>query len=274
MMLCVASPGLAGPLLGTAVLAEGFFAGLPDAVSLTLLGVAALVAGVINSMAGGGSLLVIPLLIAYGLPPSIANGTLRLGILSNAGISILTFRREGLREGRAAASLLLPLLIGTGVGAWLATRVPDAHLRLVFGGLLALWAVLLVIRPGRFLREQGEPHPPSIGVLLVTVAVGVYGGFLQAGVGFPLLALGVLGLGRSTVEANAIKAILVTAYTVLALGIFIAADQVAWVPAVAAAIGGAAGGWIGARWQVRSGVGLVRWVLVVSVAAAAIAMFL
>lgn len=245
---------------------------LPPGGDLVLLSLAAIVAGVINAIAGGGSLLLIPLLVGVGLPPTVANGTLRVAIVVQATLATLTFQRRGVKEIPASLRLLPPVVAGAAVGTWLATRLPDTSMRLVFGILLAVWAVVLLLRPDRFLRTQGEPRAPTLGVYVLALVVGLYGGFLQAGVGFPLLALIVVGLGRTTVQANAIKSAVVVVYSTVSLGLFIAADDVAWREGMALAAGSAVGGWLGARWQISSGVALVRWVLIAAVAISAAAM--
>ena len=251
-----------------------WLASMPAGVDLAALALAALVAGVINAIAGGGSLLMIPMLIAVGLPPTVANGTLRIAILVQAVLATITFQRQGVREIPASLRLMLPVIGGAALGTWFATRLPDTSMHTVFGVLLAVWAVVLVFRPERFLREQSEPRTPTALVYGAAVVVGIYGGFLQAGVGFPLLALVVLGLGRSMVDGNAIKSVLVAAYSAVSLALFVAAGDVAWREGAGLAVGSAVGGWAGARWQIRGGVRLVRWVLIAAVAVSAAAILL
>ncbi|MEX1364214.1 MAG: sulfite exporter TauE/SafE family protein [Nannocystaceae bacterium] len=254
------------------MLAETTLAGLPPWVGLLVLAAAAMLAGVVNSMAGGGSLLTLPALMALGLPPSVANGTNRVGVLVQGLSAALTFHRKGVRPYAAFGRLLLPMVLGAIAGTALATRLSDEWLRVIFGIMLAGWAVLLVFRPSRFLRPEGPAKPAGPGALALAVLVGAYGGFLQAGVGFPTLALLVLVLGHEAVEANAIKTVLILAYTTISLGMFAWAGQVAWREGAALAAGGLIGGWLGARLQLRAGAGLVRWVVVVAVAASGIAM--
>lgn len=249
-----------------------WLAGLPAGSDLALLVVFAAVAGVINAMAGGGSLLLIPLLIAIGLPPTVANGTLRVAVVAQTLLTSITFHRRGVREHRAALALLAPMLVGAAAGTWLATRMPDTSMRAVFGVLLAAWALLLLLRPDRFIAGKGTPRSPAAWVLGLAVIVGSYGGLLQAGVGFPLLALIVVGMGRTIVAANAIKSLLVLAYSAVSLSLFASTDLVAWREGLALAGGAALGGWLGARWQLQAGVSLVRWVLIVTVAVSAVAM--
>ncbi len=245
---------------------------LDPAWMLALLGVAGALAAIINTMAGGGSLLVVPVLLALGMPASTANGTLRVGVLAQGITSMATFHRKGVREYGAFARLLVPTAVGAGAGSWAATILPDDVLRSVFGFALIGWAILLAVRPGGFSTDASEPRPIGAAAWAGAFAIGIYGGFLQVGVGFPSLALLVLGLRYAPVNANAIKILLVLASTVVSLPIFAMAGQVAWEHAGVLALGSAIGGWLGTRWQLRAGAKLVRWVVVVTVCVAGVAM--
>jgi uncharacterized membrane protein YfcA len=232
-------------------------------VCLALVG---LVAGVANTMAGGGGFVMLPALIAMGLPPSTANGTLRVAVVTQNLASIATFHARGERPYPLAARLAVPMTIGAIGGAFLATRLDDSLLRSLFGALLLVWGVALVFDPKRFTEPAPQPRPVSATTIAGALAIGIYGGFVQAGVGFPLLALLAGHLGLALVKANAIKVIVVAAFTAVALPVFALAGQVDWVQAAVLAIGTTAGGWLGARWQLESGPTVVRWFLVVMLA--------
>lgn len=243
-----------------------------DALGLAVLGAVSILASVINTMAGGGGLLVLPALVALGVPPHIANGTMRIGVLAQNLAAVVAFRRSGVGDLRLVARLLPAMLVGALLGSLLATRLPNAVLRPVFGVVLVVWAVALVVRPGRFITPATEPRTPGALAQLAGLAIGVYGGFLQAGVGFPLMALLITGLGHPAVRGNAIKVALVLGFTVVSLPLFVLADQVRWREGLVLAVGGVLGGWIGAAWQVRGGAGVVRWFVVVAVAVSGVAM--
>jgi hypothetical protein len=247
---------------------------LDPTLLLVVLGLAGAAAGVVNTMAGGGSMLVIPVLLGLGLPPSVANGTLRVGVVAQNLSSIATFHRRGFRAYGPFVRLAVPMCAGAGVGSWAATRLPDDALRAVFGIALVGWALLLALRPGGFSADTSEPRPVGALAVLAAFAVGGYGGFLQVGVGFPLLALLVPWLRHPPVQANAIKILLVLTYTLVALPIFALAGQVAWSEGGVLAVGSIAGGWLGTRLQLRAGAKLVRWVVVVTVCVAGVAMLL
>lgn len=245
---------------------EALLGSLPPGATWVVLAIGAAAAAIVNTMAGGGSMLVVPLMLAVGLPPGVANGTLRVGILLQNISAVSTFHRQGERPYALVAKLALPIVLGAGAGTYVATRLDDAMLLPIIGALLALWAVVLLLRPSRFLEAKGEPRSPSGWTLVAAVGVGFYGGFLQVAVGFPLLALLTMGAGLSAVRANATKVALVLIYTAVSLPIFAAAGQVAWAEGAALAVGAMVGGWLGARWQLRSGAAVVRWFVVITAA--------
>jgi hypothetical protein len=229
------------------------------------LALAGVLAGVLNTLAGGGSFIILPLLIGLGLPPGVANATTRIGVLANGSAAALTFARNRSLQTGLVARLAGPMCVGAVFGAWLATRVDDALMRPIIGGVLLTWAVALAVRPGRFMTPPPAPLPPGPLAYALALLIGVYGGFLQAGVGFPLLALFVSLLGHDLLRANAAKVALVFVYTVLVVAVFAAAGAIDWPRALQLAVGMTFGGWLGARMQIRAGAPLVRWAVVVMV---------
>lgn len=251
----------------------------PWPLSDPLAGPAALVlagvlGGVLNTLAGGGSFIILPLLIGLGLPPGVANATSRIGVLAHGSAAALTFARNRALQTGLVARLAAPMCLGALLGAWLATRLDDDLFRPVIGAVLLLWAVALVVRPGRMLKPPPAPVPPGPLAFALALVIGVYGGFLQAGVGFPLIALFVSHLGHDLLRANAAKVALVFVYTTLAVAVFAAAGQIAWREALILAAGMTVGGWLGARLQIRAGAPLVRWAIVVMVAFSGAALLL
>lgn len=242
---------------------------LLDAALLLVVGV---IAGVINTMAGGGSLLVLPILIGLGLPAGVANGSSRLAVATQSAAAAATFHRRGVRAHRLSARLAGPMIGGALLGSWLVTQIDDWLFRALLGVLLLVWAVILVVQPDRFLRPPDQEREPNPSTYLLAIAVGIYGGALQAAVGFLLIALLSGQLGYDLIRANSVKVTLVLAYTLIALPVFVLADQVAWVPAIVLAIGTVVGAWLGARWQLAKGSAVVRWFVLAMVAISGVAM--
>lgn len=240
-----------------------------------LLLVGGVASGVINTVAGGGSILLVPILLAVGLPPSVANGTLRVSVLVQSATSAWVFRRRGVQTDGLLMWLAVPIVAGAGIGSFTATRVPDDAMRLVFGVVFV--GLGLYLGAGR--RNFSEPEPdarPRLGwkTALGALAVGGYGGLLQAGVGFPLIALLVGSAGCSLVQANAVKVRFVAAYSAVALTIFAVAGQVAWSEGVAIAVGGFIGGWLGVRLQLKISTRWLQRFVIVALLASEIAMIL
>lgn len=235
----------------------------PEAALLLLGG---LIAGVVNTLAGGGSLLTVPLLVLVGLPGTLANGTNRIGVLIQSAVAAWRFRAEGVPGMREALPLLLPLVLGSSLGALAIARVTDETFERVFG-LLMLALLVPTLYGSRRSKGTARPWPPWLRFALF-FAIGVYGGAIQAGVGLVLVAA-LSRAGLDLVRANSVKVIVVLVFTVPAVVVFLAAGQVVWAPALVLAAGFAGGAALGARVAVRGGERVIRPVLLVSMLALA-----
>jgi hypothetical protein len=229
------------------------------------------VAGFLNVLAGGGSLLTLPLLIFLGLPAAVANGTNRVAIFFQNIFAMGGFRRQGVFPAALALLCTVPALAGAYLGANLAVEIDD-HL---FKRLLALILVGVMLFTAldpmrRFGREEAVVTPLRAAVLLCTFfLVGVYGGFVQAGVGF-LIISGLLAHGLDLVRINAIKVIVIFAFTVVALAVFMAHGQVDYGLGLALAAGNSAGGWIATHVAVKKGHDWIKKVVSLTVLAFAL----
>ena len=196
-----------------------------------IVAVAGLLAGFVNTVAGGGSLLTLPALMLAGLPPTVANGTNRIGILMQSSSASLQFQRAGSLDLPLAGRLLWPTLIGAGLGAYTASIISDEAMEPLILGVLVTVACLFALKP-QWVAPQPSPQraPESAGpfTMIMLLITGFYGGFLQAGVGFLLLTVLAGTLRLDLTRANALKVAIVIPYTILALGIFAWADQVVW----------------------------------------------
>jgi uncharacterized membrane protein YfcA len=233
-----------------------------SAIHAALLVGGGLLAGVINTLAGGGSLLTVPLLVVLGLPGTVANGTNRIGILLQSIFATWSFRSDGVSDRRAVTRVLVPVALGAVVGAVGVSHVPDAAFERIFGVLmLVLLVPLLRPRAGAAREPRAWSGPVSAVAFL---AIGAYAGAFQAGVGLPLL-MALLHAGHDVVRANAIKVAVIGIATLVAVPVFVIQDQIAWLPALALGSGFAAGGLLGARIAVHSGERVVRPLLAVAV---------
>ncbi len=215
---------------------------------------AGIAAGIINTLAGSGSLLTLPMLIFLGLPANAANATNRVGVILQNIVGITTFQRGGRLHLAGAKWLVPPAVAGSIVGALIARSLDADSMNTVIGAVMVLMLGVILFNPERWLRTRSEVKPgrPSIGMLALFFALGIYGGFIQAGVGVFLLAAIVLGLGYTLVDANGIKLVIVLALTLVALAIFATGGQVHWALGGLMALGQSAGAWLAARFAMRS----------------------
>ncbi len=218
-------------------------------------------AGAINAMAGGGSMLTVPLLVLAGVPGGSANGSNRVGILTSNISALLSYRRQGVEvESGSLTPILGPALLGSIIGAFGISELTDETFERIFGLLIVPLVILTVRKP----RVDPEADPwPIAGTVAVFFGIGLYAGAIQAGVGLILLAA-LSRAGLDLVTANVVKLVFLISATAVALPVFILQGQVRWGPAIVLAIGLSIGGWIGARLAVRGG---ERWIRVVMIVA-------
>lgn len=231
---------------------------------LLLFGVG-FVAGTLNVIAGGGSFLTLPLLIFLGLPATVANGTNRVGIFCQNVAAVWGFHRHGVVDWRYVVWAAVPATLGAGLGTWAAVAIGDAAFRRVLAFLMiavTLWTLWDPFKKKQAFLEPGQR--PNVAALAIGFFfVGIYGGFVQAGVGFLILATTTLA-GLDLVRGNAVKVLSVLIYTALSLGLFAWQGKVVWDLGLALAVGTVAGSQVGVRFTVLKG---HRWVKAVVTAA-------
>lgn len=234
-------------------------------IILALVGTG-IAAGFINTTAGGGSMLTIPLLMFIGLPANVANGTNRIAILLQNVIGVNTFRKKKILDITADYRLAIPAIVGSVIGAFIAVEIDVELLRKVIAGLMVALLFVVVLKPDVWVKEHAGKveAKPSLMQYVIFFFIGLYGGFIQMGVGFFLLAGLVLGCGYDLVKANAVKVFIVLIYTVFSLGIFFYHDQVNVTAGLILAAGNMFGAWLGVHFQVRGGAKYVRYVLILA----------
>ncbi|BCR03275.1 UPF0721 transmembrane protein [Desulfuromonas versatilis] len=212
------------------------------------------VAGFLNVLAGGGSLLTLPLLIFMGLPAAVANGTNRVAILFQNVFAMAGFRRQGVFPAKLALLCTLPALAGSYLGANLAVDIDDELFRRLLALIMIGVLVFMLVDPIKRWQVSWSGVTRLRGLVLVITFffVGVYGGFVQAGVGF-LIISGLLAHGLDLVRINAVKVIVIFAFTILALGVFMVHGQIDYGLGMALAVGNSAGGWIASHVAVKKG---------------------
>jgi uncharacterized membrane protein YfcA len=232
---------------------------------LALAGVG-LVVGFINIMAGGGSVLSLPMLMFLGLPANVANGTNRIGILFQSIVGVNTFHRKKVFDLRTDYKLTIPAVIGSVAGALFAVEIEEALLRKIIAGLMVVMLLMVILKPEAWVREHAgkAEAKPTVLQYIIFFFIGFYGGFIQMGVGFFLLAGLVVGCGHNLVKANAIKVLITLVFTIFSIGIFVWNQQVDILAGLVLAVGNMGGAWLGARFMIKNGAKYVRYVLIVA----------
>jgi uncharacterized membrane protein YfcA len=229
----------------------------------TLLFAAGCLAGFVNVMAGGGSVLTMPSMIFLGMPGPAVNGTNRVAILVQNATAVAGFFRKGFSDFRLSLSLTLCALPGTVVGAMLGTKLEGVWFNRVLAAVMVAVLVLMAKKKkGPTDDAVGQRDSPAEQRLvlahLLMVGAGFYGGFLQAGVGFIMMAILHRTLGLDLVRVNMHKVFIVGVYTLVALAVFALQGHVYWAVGLTLAGGNAIGAWLGTHYAVKGGERLIR----------------
>jgi uncharacterized membrane protein YfcA len=239
---------------------------LPLPAQLIVLFSVGAIAGFINILAGGGSLLVLPVLIFLGLPTAAANGTNRVAILIQGLSAVAGFHQLKVFPWRISLFAAIPSVLGAILGANLAIAVPDELFKQILAGVMIAVLILILVDPTRRWRETHKPMTTArrLYFALGFFGVGVFGGFIQAGVGFLIISLMLLA-GFDLVVTNAVKVLVTTIFTVAALIIFILHGEVNYLLGTVLGAGSAAGGWLATRFADKKGHAWIRAFVIVMV---------
>jgi uncharacterized membrane protein YfcA len=229
------------------------------------------IAGFMNVMAGGGSLITMPVLIFLGLEPAAANGSNRVAILIQNITAVSSFKSKGLSDVRLSMSLAVCTLPGAVIGSLAAVAIDPVIFKRILAGVLIAAIVLIMFRRQPEDRAGAIAHP--VWAHLAAVGVGFYGGFIQAGVGFLLMPLLHRLLALDLVRVNMHKVFIIGVYMIPSLLVFAAKGQVWWIAGLALAAGNALGGYLGTHVTVTRGERAIRFVFIVAVIAMAAKLF-
>ena len=239
---------------------------------LALLAVAGFASGWINVIAGGGSLLTVPVMVFMGLPGPVANGTNRVAIIAQSVTAVGAFFKNGLSDFRLSATLAGAASVGAYFGAKLGLGLDGAAFNYVVAAVMI--AVMALMAAG---EDKTKPRPDAssraknlvLGHVLMAGA-GVWGGFIQIGVGFLMMPILYRVMGLDLVRVNMHKVFIALMFSIVALAVFAAKVEIAWIAGAALALGNAVGGWLGAHATVKQGAPLIRAVFMLALAAMAI----
>src|SRR6056297_2818175 len=246
---------------------------MTDLQHLAAIGIGFL-AGFINVFAGGGSLLTLPFLMFLGLPANIANGTNRIALIMQNITATSSFKQQKVFRFKEGIYLTIPAIAGAIPGAFLASNIDKAFLENFIGVLLIIMLVFILIKPERWLRKSVRSGTKIGWIQVITFFfIGLYGGFIQAGIGFFLIASLVFVAGSDLIKANALKLFNVLIYNSFAFAVFILHDQVDFFLGFIVGIGNMLGAFIATRVAVRYGPRLARFILMIGLILSALNIF-
>lgn len=219
-----------------------------------LLIMAGVLAGVINTLAGSGSAVTLSLLLFLGLDANVANGTNRIGAITQCGTALLAYRKSGKLNFLAKKSLYLIIFtfIGAMIGAYAATRFNPDDMETVIGYMMIVMFFVILVKPKRWLRETNLDVNINTPIsFVIFFCIGLYAGFIQMGMGIMFLAALVLRAQFSLTDSNIIKIIIVFAFIIPVFAIFVFAGQVHWIYGILLATGQGIGAWLAARFALQ-----------------------
>lgn len=239
-----------------------------------LLFVAGVLAGYVNTVAGAGSLLTLPALVFSGLDAGAANATNRLAVLAQNIAAIEGYRREGIAIPRAALWLSIPASLTAILGAYLATLSSERTTRLCIAIAMVVFLALSLVKRKKRDEETTLPLTVTWKTCLGFAALGLYAGFLQAGIGVLILLYLTLAHAVKLLDANVAKIVVVLMLTIASTFVFVAfggeRTSVDLVRGVVLGAGTVLGGYAGAKASVKRGEKFVRVVMIVSIVASAL----
>jgi len=238
-----------------------------DIIQYGFLIIVGILAGVINTLAGGGSLLTLPVLIFLGLPPNVANATNRIGIAFQALIGTAGYRSKGVSNFPFNIYLGISALIGSLIGAQIAVDIKGETFNKLLAIIMLVVVAVIVFKPKASSLQLPERLTGKylFYAIIGFFFIGIYGGFINAGIGFVII-LFLNNINRlSLIKTNATKVSLVFIYTCGALVIFAYNGTVDWSIGFILAIGTSTGAWWSSRWSVNKGEGVIKLAMVIMV---------
>ena len=238
-----------------------------EPLQLILILLAGTAGGFLNTLAGGGSIITLPLLILLGLPAPVANGTNRIALMWQNLVAIGNFSHKGFFPWKLGIIWGIPALIGAILGAQLAINIPEETFNQILAIIMFVVLALIIWKPRVAPQITAEKISTSHHLLGVFIFffIGAYGGFMQIGVGIFIIAILTILTGSSLVQINSLKVIIIAIYMLASLLVFIINGQINWPLGLTLAIGNGCGAWLGSTLAIRRGDRWVKVVLTVAV---------
>lgn len=231
---------------------------------ISLIFVAGLTAGFINTFAGSGTAINYFLFSILGIPMNVASGTVRLGVIMQAITTSFSFYKKGELDLVKGFYISIPVTIGAVLGAEIAVNIDIGVFEKLIGVVLSVMLFFLFYDSDRWIygKKVLSSRKVTIGHVLIYFAIGIYGGLLHIGFGIFMIAALVWISGYDLVKAAAIKIFVVLIYTPFVFLVFVMNDQVEYLIGFITGIGNLTGGLIAANMAIKRGAGFVRWILI------------
>lgn len=235
-----------------------------ELIKIAVLIITGLFAGAINVLAGGGSNLTVPALIIMGMPAEVANATNRVGVFMQCLVGVIGFKKHDKMASDDTLPILMPTIIGGFIGAMTASFAPTWIIKPLLLGTMLTMSFIILIAPATVIPNEGEKafkvaeKPLGWWGLLLA---GVYGGFVQAGVGFVLIAALAGILRYDIVRTQGLKLLCSLIFTLVALIIFIARSQIDWIPALILMLGYIVGAHYAVKFAIKAKKDTLKWFL-------------
>ena len=208
-------------------------------------------AGIINTLAGNGSAITLPLLLSMGMDANVANATNRVGVLLQTATAVASLKRTKRSRFLIKGSVwyFIPTILGSAAGAMLAIDIDPDVLKLIIGLLMLVVLATLLLKPKKWLRDTDPGKNKKTPLQwIIFFAIGFYGGFIQMGIGIMILSSLVLLAHYSLKDANIIKLVVAFVMIIPAFAIYAYSGHIEWMPGFVLALGASLGSWFGIRY--------------------------
>jgi len=234
-------------------------------IEIAVLIFSGLAVGFINTLAGGGSVISLSVLMLMGLPAPVANGTNRIAVTIQTLTAATVFKKKKVLDLKKGTILGIPSAIGSLLGAYIAVDINEAIFEKAFAVIMLIILVFVFYNPDKYIYGKQHLVDKKVTPLqwLIFFVIGIYGGFVHVGIGYFLLAALVLNAGYDLVRANAVKVLIVLMYMPFSFLVFLWMSDINWTYGLVMMIGSVTGAFIASHMAVKKGIVFVKWSIVV-----------
>ncbi|MCS6934053.1 MAG: sulfite exporter TauE/SafE family protein [Chitinophagales bacterium] len=242
-----------------------------DITSVLIVLAAGFAGGFTNAVSAAGSLFTLPAFMFAGLTPAEANATNRIAILAQNFSSTLTFRQNGIAHDPYVFWLSAATVPGAMLGAWFSLQISDELFTKILSVVMVMFLIITITNPLKYKQQHHERTDLKYKLLgaVVYFFIGVYGGFIQAGTGFFLMAGCMLIHRFDILKTNYFKSVIMLIYTLAALAVFLWKGHVLWLHGLLMAAAMGAGAYVGVKWSIRAEEVWIKRVIVLLIIAMA-----